>query len=66
MYKPYILQTGGGGKSSQEIIEDLASDILSKLPPEFNLEEVQVKYIIMNLVTVNTEMLCQYTNGLQG
>ena len=36
-------QTAGGGKSSQEIIEDLASDILSKLPQEFNLEEVQVK-----------------------
>lgn len=36
------MQTSGGGKSSQDIIEELASDILSKLPPEFNLEEVQV------------------------
>ena len=39
------LQTGGGGRSSQEIIEDLASDILSKLPQEFNLEEVQVGWM---------------------
>lgn len=36
------MQLSGGGKSSQEVIEDLATDILSKLPAEFNLEEAQV------------------------
>ena len=35
-------QLSGGGKSSQDLIEELASDILTKIPPDFNLEEVQV------------------------
>ena len=33
-------QTGGGGKSQQQVVDELASDILSKLPPDFNLEKV--------------------------
>ena len=44
-----ILQTSGGGKSSQEIIEDLAYDILQKIPQDFNLEEVQVRDICFNI-----------------
>ena len=32
--------TGGGGKSSQQVIDELATDILSKLPPDFNMEKV--------------------------
>lgn len=42
-YVYVLLQLSGGGKSSQEIIEELASDILSKIPPDFDLEEVQVR-----------------------
>ena len=38
----FLQSSGAGGKTSQEIIEDLASDILSKLPLEFNLEETKV------------------------
>lgn len=37
-----FFQTSGGGKSSQEMIEELASDILTKIPADFNLEECQV------------------------
>ncbi|CAI8026112.1 Dynein heavy chain 3, axonemal [Geodia barretti] len=33
-------QTGGGGKNQQQVVDELASDILSKLPPDFNLEKV--------------------------
>ena len=33
-------QTGGGGKSQQQVVDELASDILTKLPPDFNLEKV--------------------------
>ena len=40
-----ILQTGGTGKSSQDVIDELAQDILSKLPQPFNLEEVKVTVI---------------------
>ena len=38
----HLFQLSGGGKSSQDVIEELASDILTKIPPDFNLEEVQV------------------------
>ena len=41
-YSCLLLQDGGGGKSSQEIIDDLAKDIVSKIPPDFNLESVKV------------------------
>ena len=34
-------QTGGAGKSPEDTIADLATDILSKLPPDFNLEMVR-------------------------
>ena len=33
-------QTGGGGKNQQQVVDELASDILSKLPPDFDLEKV--------------------------
>ncbi|XP_065826535.1 dynein axonemal heavy chain 3-like isoform X2 [Oscarella lobularis] len=45
-------QTGGGGKSSQTIIEELAVDILSKMPPDFDLE-----YVIENFPVVYTESM---------
>ncbi|KAK7101861.1 hypothetical protein V1264_020177 [Littorina saxatilis] len=47
-------QTSGGGKSSQEIIEELACDILSKIPPDFNLDEVQGKYPVRYEESMNT------------
>ena len=33
-------QIGGGGKSSGEVIEDLAEDILGRLPKNFDIEFV--------------------------
>ncbi|XP_067685210.1 dynein axonemal heavy chain 3-like [Haliotis asinina] len=50
-------QTSGGGKSAQEIIEDLASDILSKIPPDFNLEDVQNKYPVRYEESMNTVLV---------
>ncbi|GAB1598116.1 dynein heavy chain 3, axonemal-like [Argonauta hians] len=38
-------QTIGVGKPSQDVIEDLARDILTKLPPSFKIEEIQVPAI---------------------
>lgn len=35
-------QTGGGGKSQQQVVDELASDILTKLPQDFNLEKVSL------------------------
>ena len=41
--------TGGSGKSSQQVVDELATDILSKLPADFNLEKVCVptNYLIV-------------------
>ncbi|XP_062507706.1 dynein axonemal heavy chain 3-like [Corticium candelabrum] len=47
-------QTGGGGKSSQEVIEDLATDILSKLPPDYDIEMVIEKYPVVYNESMNT------------
>lgn len=38
-------QTTSGGLSSQDTIVELASDILSKLPTELNVDEVQVSHL---------------------
>ncbi|GFS14677.1 dynein heavy chain 3, axonemal [Elysia marginata] len=51
------VQTSGGGKSSQEIIEDLASDILQKIPQDFNLEEIQNKFKVMYMESMNTVLI---------
>ncbi|CAH1793738.1 unnamed protein product [Owenia fusiformis] len=47
-------QSGGGGKSSGDIIGALAADILSKLPPNFNLEFVIKKYPVVYEESMNT------------
>ncbi|XP_030856161.1 dynein heavy chain 3, axonemal-like [Strongylocentrotus purpuratus] len=50
-------KASGGEKSSQQIIEDLASDILSKIPPNYNLEEVQKKYPVLYEESMNTVLV---------
>lgn len=52
-----LLQTSSGGKSSQSIIDELAHDILSKLPPEFNLDEVQTKFAVRYEDSMNTVLI---------
>lgn len=47
-------QSGGGGKSSGEIMEELAADILSKFPPPFKLDEVIEKYPVLYTESMNT------------
>lgn len=47
-------QTATGGKSSQDIVEELSVDILSKLPPEFDIESVQEKYPVKYEESMNT------------
>ncbi|XP_025109931.1 dynein heavy chain 3, axonemal-like isoform X5 [Pomacea canaliculata] len=47
-------QTGGGGKSSGEVIEELAADILSKLPPDFDMEHIMNKYPVVYEESMNT------------
>ncbi|GCB71663.1 hypothetical protein scyTo_0001655 [Scyliorhinus torazame] len=47
-------QGGGAGKSPQEVVEDLAADIISKLPDDFDLEEVMHKYPVVYEESMNT------------
>ncbi|KAM7373014.1 hypothetical protein PAMP_007900 [Pampus punctatissimus] len=47
-------QTGGGVKSPQEVVDELAEDILSKLPPDFDLQMVMDKYPVMYEESMNT------------
>ncbi|XP_072168572.1 dynein axonemal heavy chain 3-like [Diadema setosum] len=47
-------QAGGGGKSPAEQIQDLSGDILSKLPPDFDLEFVIKKYPVTYEESMNT------------
>ncbi|CAD5122382.1 DgyrCDS10813 [Dimorphilus gyrociliatus] len=47
-------QTGGAGKSPGETILDLAADILSKLPADFDMEAVIKKYPVIYTESMNT------------
>ncbi|XP_069036810.1 dynein axonemal heavy chain 3 isoform X1 [Lepisosteus oculatus] len=47
-------QSGGGAKSPQEVVEELAVDILSKLPADFDLEKVIEKYPVIYEESMNT------------
>ena len=33
-------QTGGGGRSSGDVVLELAADVQGKLPPDYNMEKV--------------------------
>ncbi|KAK5855255.1 hypothetical protein PBY51_005374 [Eleginops maclovinus] len=47
-------QTGGGAKSPQEVVDELAEDILSKLPADFDIQMVIDKYPVMYDESMNT------------
>uniref|UniRef100_A0A7N5K2X3 Dynein axonemal heavy chain 3 n=1 Tax=Ailuropoda melanoleuca TaxID=9646 RepID=A0A7N5K2X3_AILME len=47
-------QSGGSGKSPQEVIEELAQDILSKLPNDFDLEVIVKLYPVVYEESMNT------------
>ncbi|KAM9584412.1 dynein axonemal heavy chain 3 [Trichechus inunguis] len=47
-------QSAGSGKSPQEVVEDLAQDILSKLPKDFDLEVVMKLYPVVYEESMNT------------
>ncbi|XP_026982494.1 dynein axonemal heavy chain 3 [Sagmatias obliquidens] len=47
-------QSGGSGKSPQEVVEELAQDLLSKLPNDFDLELVVKSYPVVYGESMNT------------
>ena len=46
--------SSGGGKSRDELLDELAADILSKTPNAFNLEQVSDKYPTLSTESMNT------------
>ena len=51
--------TSGGGDSGKDtVIEEVAVDVLGKLPPEFDMEEAEIKYPVTWSESMNT-VLCQ-------
>ncbi|KAL4617872.1 dynein heavy chain 3, axonemal [Arapaima gigas] len=47
-------QAGGGVKSPQEVVDELAEDILSKLPADFDIQMVMNKYPVVYEESMNT------------
>lgn len=47
-------QASKGGKSTADVIQDLAADILGKLPKDYNLEFVMKKYPVLYNESMNT------------
>ncbi|XP_041823134.1 dynein heavy chain 3, axonemal [Melanotaenia boesemani] len=47
-------ESGSGAKSPQEVVEELAEDILSKLPADFEIQMVMNKYPVMYEESMNT------------
>lgn len=45
---------GGGGQSKDELISDMCKDILSKLPPNFDMELAAKRYPVMYTECLNT------------
>ncbi|XP_054715919.1 dynein axonemal heavy chain 7-like [Uloborus diversus] len=49
--------SGGGGQSSEDVIENVASDILSRLPANFDLVQALQKYPTMYEQSMNTVLV---------
>ncbi|KAG8578265.1 hypothetical protein GDO81_010436 [Engystomops pustulosus] len=50
-------QTSGGGKSTSEVVQELTVDILSKIPEDFNVEEVKRLYPTQYTESMNTVLV---------
>eukprot|EP00818_Percolomonas_sp_WS_P004771 CAMPEP_0117446884 /NCGR_PEP_ID=MMETSP0759-20121206/6580_1 /TAXON_ID=63605 /ORGANISM="Percolomonas cosmopolitus, Strain WS" /LENGTH=4305 /DNA_ID=CAMNT_0005239183 /DNA_START=148 /DNA_END=13065 /DNA_ORIENTATION=- len=52
-------QTSGGGSGStmEEVVDEQARDILEKLPPVFDIEEIQQKYPVLYEESMNTVLV---------
>jgi dynein heavy chain len=49
--------SGGAGASQDDVVSGIAKDILAKLPPQFDLERVQLKYPTNYYDSMNTVLL---------
>ncbi|XP_032809855.2 dynein axonemal heavy chain 3-like isoform X2 [Petromyzon marinus] len=61
-------ETSGGGKSSSDFVQELATDILSKIPPKFDIEEIKSKFPTSYSESMHTVLVQELVrfNGLTG
>ncbi|XP_032895202.1 dynein heavy chain 3, axonemal-like [Amblyraja radiata] len=50
-------EVNGGARSSSEIVQELAIDILSKIPPDFEIEDVMSRYPTKYSESMNTVLV---------
>ncbi|RYY35163.1 hypothetical protein EON62_02715, partial [archaeon] len=48
---------GGGGKSRDEVVGEMARDIASRLPEEFNIESISLRYPVLYEESMNTVLV---------
>lgn len=53
---------GGGGEGEGGGIVDLVKDIMGRMPPLYNIEEVSAKYPVMYMNSMNTVLRQVGTN----
>lgn len=51
------VSSGSGGKSQDDICREIATDILSKLPKDFDIPEAQKKYPVLYEESMNTVLI---------
>ena len=53
--------SSGGGRSADEVVDEIANDMIAKMPPNFNIEFANKKYPVGNHQTNYINFRTSYT-----